>query len=184
MAPDSVVPDSVAPKATTPDWTNYTPDDRAVLCFLRRDGEVLLIRKKRGLGAGKVNAPGGKTESGERPEETAVRETTEEVGLTPTDPVHYGTLRFAFADGYNLEVFVYLATQWHGTMVETDEATPFWQDERAIPFDAMWEDDRWWLPPVLAGDHVEAEMFFDGDEMRWWDIRFASGTRWRGESPN
>jgi len=46
------------------DWASYTPQDRAVLCFLRDHERVLLIRKKRGLGAGKINAPGGKSESG------------------------------------------------------------------------------------------------------------------------
>ena len=165
---------------TRVDWTSYAPDDRAVLGFLRTDGQVLLIRKKRGLGAGKVNAPGGKAESGERPVDTAVRETIEEVGLRPLDPEHYGTLRFAFLDGYRLEVYVYVAYRWDGDLVETDEALPFWVAEDGIPFNEMWEDDRCWLPNVLAGDHVEAEMAFDGDEMVWWDLRFASGTQLRG----
>ncbi len=33
-----------------------------------RDDETLLIRKKRGLGAGKITAPGGRIEAGETPE--------------------------------------------------------------------------------------------------------------------
>ncbi|MFW5694222.1 MAG: 8-oxo-dGTP diphosphatase [Alkalispirochaeta sp.] len=158
-------------------WAAYTPQDRAVLCFLQRDGEVLLIRKKRGLGAGKVNGPGGKTEPGERPVDAAIRETWEEVGLTPMDPIHYGTLRFAFTDGYYLEVYVYVASHWHGSLVETEEAEPFWVNTSDIPYHQMWEDDTWWLPPVLTGDHVEAEMAFDGDRMLTWDIRFATGAR-------
>ncbi|MEX2443680.1 MAG: 8-oxo-dGTP diphosphatase [Alkalispirochaeta sp.] len=158
-------------------WATYTPQDRAVLCFLRGKNRVLLIRKKRGLGAGKINGPGGKTESGERPVEAAIRETREEVGLEPLDPIHYGTLRFAFTDGYNLEVYIYVASRWHGTLTDTDEAEPFWVAESDIPYDRMWADDRWWLPAVLAGDHVEAEMAFDGDRMITWNIRFASGIR-------
>lgn len=161
-------------------WHDFRPHDRAVLCFLHREGRVLLIRKKRGLGAGKVNGPGGKTEPGESPADTAIRETEEEVGLRPIDPVHYGTLRFAFRDGYLLEVYVYLTDRWDGEMVETDEATPFWVDEDRIPYDDMWEDDRWWLPRIIAGDHVEAEMEFDGDRMIAWDLRFASGVAWSG----
>jgi len=136
---------------------------------------VLLIRKKRGLGAGKINGPGGKTESGERPVDAAIRETCEEVGLEPEDPVHYGTLRFAFTDGYCLEVHIYIAFTWHGVLVETEEAEPFWVRKSEIPYENMWEDDRWWLPAILTGDHVEAEMAFDGDAMLTWDIRFASG---------
>ncbi|MEM4548010.1 MAG: NUDIX domain-containing protein, partial [Thermofilaceae archaeon] len=41
----------------------------AVLCFLLRDGEVLLIRKKKGFGAGKLVGVGGRIEPGETPEE-------------------------------------------------------------------------------------------------------------------
>lgn len=160
-------------------WAAYTPQDRAVLCFLRRDDQVLLIRKKRGLGAGKINGPGGKTESGERPQDAAVRETREEVGLEPLDPVHYGTLRFAFTDGYNLQVHVFVASRWCGTMTETEEAEPFWVSESEIPYDQMWQDDKWWLPAVLAGDDVEAEMAFDGDRMITWNIRFGSGVHLR-----
>ncbi len=153
-----------------------------MLCFLQSEEMVLLIRKKRGLGAGKINGPGGKTEQGERPFDAAIRETREEVGLEPLDPVHYGTLRFAFTDGYNLEVHVYLASHWRGSLVETEEAEPFWVPIAEIPYDTMWEDDKWWLPAVLAGDHVEAEMAFDADRMLQWDIRFASGVHLTGPS--
>ena len=45
--------------------------------------QVLLIRKKRGLGAGKINGPGGRLEAGETPEQCAIRETHEEVGIDP-----------------------------------------------------------------------------------------------------
>jgi 8-oxo-dGTP diphosphatase len=54
------------------DWSTWTPRDRAVLLFVIRGGQALLIRKKRGLGAGKINAPGGRIEAGESPEEAAV----------------------------------------------------------------------------------------------------------------
>jgi 8-oxo-dGTP diphosphatase len=164
------------------DWDSYTPQDRAVLCFLRDHERVLLIRKKRGLGAGKINAPGGKSESGENPREAAIRETTEEVGLTPIDPIHYGTLRFAFADGYDLEVHVYVAYAWSGHLIETDEAIPLWTTITDIPYDEMWEDDRHWLPLVLGGDHIEAEMYFDGDRMVTWDLRSANGTHLVGSA--
>ena len=35
--------------------------------FVVQKGRILLIRKKRGIGAGKVNGPGGKFEPGKRP---------------------------------------------------------------------------------------------------------------------
>lgn len=163
------------------DWGNYVPQDRAVLCFLLRGDELLLIRKKRGLGAGKVNAPGGKQELGETLTDTAQRETREEVGLLPQDPKHHGTLRFAFADGYNLEVHIFLSWAWTGELIETEEAIPFWVTRSEIPYHEMWEDDRHWLPQVLAGHTVEAEMRFDGDRMLSWDLRFSSGDQLTGD---
>ena len=42
----------------------WTPDILATLMFVVQDGKILLIRKKRGIGAGKVNGPGGKFEPG------------------------------------------------------------------------------------------------------------------------
>ncbi|WKK71641.1 NUDIX domain-containing protein [Rathayibacter oskolensis] len=42
--------------------------------------EVLLGRKRRGLGEGRIVAPGGKLEPGESPVRAAVRELAEEVG--------------------------------------------------------------------------------------------------------
>ena len=37
-------------------WADWTPTVRATLLFVWRDDALLLIRKKRGLGAGKINA--------------------------------------------------------------------------------------------------------------------------------
>jgi 8-oxo-dGTP diphosphatase len=143
----------------------WTPKDRATLCFIRCDGRLLLIEKKRGLGAGKVNAPGGRIEHGESPVECAIREVQEEIGVTPIDPQARAELRFEFVDGYSLQCFVFLAKSYTGTMISTDEADPFWVPENAIPFDRMWEDDQHWLPLVLEGKTLAAAFVFDGDRM-------------------
>ncbi len=47
------------------DWTTWEPKERATLLFVIKEGQILLIRKKRGLGAGKINGPGGRLEPGE-----------------------------------------------------------------------------------------------------------------------
>ena len=49
-------------------WPDWQASERATLLFVIRDGQVLLIDKKRGLGAGKVNGPGGHIEPGESPQ--------------------------------------------------------------------------------------------------------------------
>jgi len=39
---------------STIDWSTWTPTDRATLLFIIEPERILLIEKKRGLGAGKV----------------------------------------------------------------------------------------------------------------------------------
>ena len=131
------------------DWTRWSPVDPATLIFVVRDGQILLIRKKRGLGAGKINGPGGRLEPDEAPAAGAARELREELGVGVADSVKLGEHRFQFVDGYSIHVHVYRATGLRGTPIETDEAVPMWVDIRAIPYDEMWEDDRLWLPLLL-----------------------------------
>ena len=147
------------------DWENWQPRERANLCFIVKDGRILLIHKKRGLGAGKINGPGGKLEPGETALESAIRETREEVGVTPLEIEECGVLHFQFTDGYSLLCTVFLARDFDGELMETDEAIPIWFPTDAIPFDEMWEDDRHWLPQVIAGQSFKAWFLFDADRM-------------------
>lgn len=157
------------------DWTNWQPRERANLCFIAKDDRVLLIRKKRGLGAGKINGPGGKIEPGETALASAIRETQEEIGVTPLQLEERGTLHFQFIDGYSLHCAVFLARDLEGVPIETEEATPYWFDIDAIPLDEMWADDRHWLPQMLAGGRFQAWFEFDGDQM------LSKEVRWDGE---
>jgi 8-oxo-dGTP diphosphatase len=152
-------------KLTDIDWARWQPDDVATLLFIVEPERVLLIRKKRGLGAGKINAPGGRLEAGETPEQAAVRETEEEIGVTPLEPTYHGALRFEFVDGYKLEAHVFISRAYRGEPIETAEATPIWFALPDIPFDEMWADDALWLPHVLGGKRIDGRFIFDGDAM-------------------
>ena len=150
------------------DWTTWTPKLRATLMFVIDEdrGEVLLIRKKRGLGAGKINGPGGKIDPGETSEEFAIRETQEELGVTAITPVKHGELWFQFVDGLSLHVDVFVATQHEGTAIETDEAIPLWTKLTELPLEEMWADDRFWLREVLVErKHFIGRFDFEDDTM-------------------
>jgi 8-oxo-dGTP diphosphatase len=149
----------------TVDWSTWQPNDVATLLFVVRGDDVLMIRKKRGLGAGKINGPGGRVEPGESLLDCALRETREEVGVTPVGARHLGQLRFQFVDGYALHAHVFRADDFEGELVETDEAVPLWFKRGALPFDEMWADDRLWLPLLLEERNFSARFVFDGERM-------------------
>lgn len=152
-------------RITDIDWAAWTPVDRATLLFIIRAEKILLIRKKRGLGAGKINGPGGRIETGETPLEGAIREVEEEVGLIPTDVTDCGELRFQFVDGYSLHVWVFRAAGYIGELKETDEACPMWVPIDVIPYSEMWADDQVWLPMLLREEAFSGRFIFDKDQM-------------------
>lgn len=151
------------------DWSTWQAVDTATLTFVLRQGvdgqEALLIRKKRGLGAGKINGPGGKLEGNETAAECAVREVEEELRVTPRSLSELGELRFQFVDGYSIHVHVFRADDHVGEAEETDEAIPLWTSVDALPFDQMWADDRLWLPYLVAGRRFAGRFVFDADVM-------------------
>ncbi len=147
------------------DWAVWTPTDLATLVFVQRDERLLLIHKKRGLGAGKLNGPGGRLEIGETFDACASREVQEELCITPKGLEKRGELRFQFVDGYAIHVHVFSATDFEGTPTETPEAIPIWVDDDRVPYEEMWEDDRIWLPRLIAGAPFAGRFIFDADVM-------------------
>ena len=149
----------------------WKPEFTGTLLFIRAGDRLLLIRKKRGHGAGKINAPGGKVDAGETPLECAVRETREEVGVRALDPVQMAILRFVDRVDSQWLGHVFVAECHEGTPIETDEAEPFWAPLDAIPYDGMWEDDRIWLPEVLVGRFVRGDFLFESGKLLSFALR-------------
>lgn len=146
-------------------WSGWRPDETATLLFVIRGGRILLIEKHRGLGRGKINGPGGRLEPGENPQQAAVREVEEEILIRPLGILPAGELRFQFATGYSIRVFVFRADDFEGEPGPTAEATPVWYDLDAIPYARMWEDDAIWLPLLLQRRYFVGSFVFDGDQL-------------------
>ena len=142
------------------DWDNWQPEEVATLLFVLQGDSVLLIRKKRGLGAGKINGPGGRLEQNETILECAIRETNEELLINPLNVRAAGELFFHAEDMPRIHGHVFVATDFEGTPSETDEAIPIWYKLDELPFDEMWDDDRLWLSEVLAGKTVQGYFTF------------------------
>jgi 8-oxo-dGTP diphosphatase len=144
---------------------------RTCLCLIRRpsaDGpQVLLGLKKTGFGAGKWVGLGGHVEPGEKPAAAAVREVAEESGLVvPADSLeHVASIEFLFPSrpSFDQTAEVYLTREYSGEPAESGEVAPAWFGEDALPFPLMWDDARYWLPLVLAGEHVDVTVIFAAD---------------------
>lgn len=164
-SPDPSAPPAVPRSVDAIDWASWRPRDRATLIFVQREGEILLIRKKRGLGAGKINGPGGRLDPGESAMDCAIREIAEELHVTVRELEHSGRLFFQFVDGYSLEADVYRTFVFDGEACETDEAEPLWTPVDSIPYDQMWADDYLWFPHLLAGRFFQGRFIFEADAM-------------------
>lgn len=162
---ERALPQTTMKNLSDVDWVNWTPRERATLLFVLRDGQALLIHKKKGLGAGKINGPGGRLEPGETPLQAAIREVQEELCVTPTGVREAGELMFQFTDGFSIQGYVFTATGCIGQPQETSEAIPLWTPIDKFPFDRMWEDDRVWIPHMLAFRKFRGRFLFDGDHM-------------------
>lgn len=142
----------------------------ATILFIVKDGQILLIEKKRGLGAGKINGPGGKIDFGETALAAAIRETEEELCITPLAPRKLGELRFSMSDCPDILCHVYRADDFTGTPTETDEASPVWTPLDQIPYHRMWEDDQHWLPLLLNDQSFLGRFVFESDRLQWSDL--------------
>ena len=130
------------------------------LLFLRRENEILLAMKKQGFGAGRWNGVGGKLEEGESIEQALIRESQEEIGVTPIDHYKVADIRFdEYMKGERIlmHVHVYVATTWSGEPTESDEMTPKWFTVDSVPYPKMWPDDPYWLPLIIKGKKVSAD---------------------------
>lgn len=151
----------------------------AVLCHILVDDKLLLIRKRRGFGAGLLNGPGGRVEEGEGVYEAALREVKEELNVTPIRPEPAGVIRFEFVDEEvpDWVIFVFISRDLVGAPSPTDEAEPRWTPIDEIPYEEMWDDDRIWLPLMLRGVKFVARFLFDLKHNRVLDYELRAVTR-------
>lgn len=135
----------------------------ANLVFLIKKGWILLAMKKRGFGEGYWNGAGGKVKEGESIEEAAVREIQEELGVRILISDLEKVALNLFPD-YDLEVHTYFIKKWQGEPKESEEMKPKWFKIAEIPWDQMWDDDKYWLPEVLKGKKIKGDYLFDSQK--------------------
>ena len=100
----------------------------AACALVDADGRVLLAQRPQGKPmAGLWEFPGGKVESGERPEETLIRELEEELGIVVREPC-LAPLTFAshaYPD-FHLLMPLYVCRRWEGAVTPREGQTLAW----------------------------------------------------------
>jgi 8-oxo-dGTP diphosphatase len=115
------------------------------------------IKKPNDIHEGKWNGLGGKLEPGETPEECARREIFEESGLQVKNLLLKGLLTFPlFARDEDWYAFVFVATEFEGSLIESPEGNLQWIDDSQLLKLNLWEGDRIFLP------WLERPGFFSG----------------------
>ncbi len=125
---------------------------------------ILLGMKKERFGKGKYNGFGGKVEKGESLEESVIREAQEEAGIIIINPERFGEILFQFENSEpDHLVNFFRATEFNGTPRESDEMRPKWFHINKIPYNKMWEDDKYWLPLLLENQKFRGKFYFNNE---------------------
>ncbi len=100
----------------------------AACALVDADGRVLLAQRPAGKSmAGLWEFPGGKIESGERPEQTLIRELNEELGIIVKEdclaPLTFAS--HAYPD-FHLLMPLYVCRRWEGTVTATEGQRLVW----------------------------------------------------------
>jgi 8-oxo-dGTP pyrophosphatase MutT (NUDIX family) len=146
------------------------------------DGRVLLGRKRKGFGAGRITSYGGKVDPGEDAAACVRREFAEEAGLLLPPEAFRKVGEITFTIDYNGEETFFChvfraAVPLPGEPRETDEMTPHWCRPEALPLAEMWADNPYWLPLALRGQPFRAEFLYHPDNrtLRSYHLRLLDG---------
>lgn len=132
--------------------------------------QILLNMKKRWFGEGKFNWAWWKVEAWETILEWAKRELQEEtmidVSIDNFEQRWLFHFYFENKEDWNQDVTLFVVKNYSWEVEETEEMKPTWFNLNEIPYDKMWEDDKIWLPRILAWEIVEYDFNFNEN----WNI--------------
>lgn len=99
--------------------------------------------------------------SKETPDEAAIREVREETALELDSVEKAGTLRFFLGQSLDQLVHVYTTHSFRGEPRGGREGVLKWFPPNLLPYDKMWEDDRYWVPVLLRRKPFEGIFVFE-----------------------
>jgi len=150
----------------------------ATLCYIKdsANSKTLMlhrVKKEGDIHYGKWNGLGGKLERGETPEGCVIREVQEESGLQIEDPRLVGLLTFPeFKDGEDWYVYVYTASEFYGTLIDSPEGDLAWiADDELLSLD-LWEGDLRFLPWIDKGKFFSAKFVYRDKRLVAHEVMF------------
>jgi len=150
----------------------------ATLCYLKKDSRTLMLHriKKRGdVHAGKWNGLGGKFMDGETPEACVIREVMEESGLTLKNPPLRGVIMFPeFTPETDWMVFVFTATEFEGSLKESEEGHLKWIEDSKLLKLPLWEGDPLFLKWLESPRFFSAKIVYKDKRLVDHQVTFHS----------
>ncbi|EKE26578.1 MAG: hypothetical protein ACD_4C00238G0007 [uncultured bacterium (gcode 4)] len=136
-----------------------------IVLIFDNDWKILLCMKKRWFWMGKWNWPGWKVKENEEIIMAAKRELEEETGIVIESNkfISKWKIYFSFQDKseWDQEMSIFIVNWNELKAIETDEMKPKWFKIWEIPYNEMWEADKYWIPRVINWDCVEYKILFD-----------------------
>jgi 8-oxo-dGTP diphosphatase len=138
----------------------------AVAILIRPNGEYLLASRPQGKGwAGWWEFPGGKIESGESPEHALIRESQEELGITPTQIQPWIKRRYDYPATHDAEaktvlLHFFFVSAWQGELQAREGQQFAWQHPQKLNVSPVLPANApimqaLSLPPVYAISNVQ-----------------------------
>lgn len=141
------------------------------------DGERTLMlhrtKKKNDVHEGKWNGLGGKFETGETPEECAIREIEEESGLLMKNPRLHGFITFPMFDGKkDWYVFLFTASKFEGELIDSHEGKLEWIPNEELLKLNLWEGDRIFIPWLFQEKFFSAKFIYENGFLKNYSVEF------------
>ena len=135
------------------------------LCLIRRGDEILLQNRVKADWCG-LALPGGHVEPGESIVDSVIREMKEETGLTIKNPRLRGVKQFPIEGGRYI-VFLYEATEFEGTLRDSEEGGVAWYPRAQVPQLPTVADLEELIQVMEREDLSEFIYLVDGDD---WQV--------------
>ena len=142
--------------------------DKTVLIYLKKDNKYLMLlrnKKENDLNEGKWIGIGGHIEQNETTEEALIREVKEETNLDLISYKSRGYIHF-INDEYEEIMYLFTSDNFEGNLIECNEGTLKWIDEKDILNLNLWEGDRIFLPTLLyKEEEIKLELIYKGKKL-------------------